>query len=79
MFGPNAGGYMKGVSCWPKTFAILKEMGKHHNKGHSVSRSAAFAFQKGLGTSSDANRKLWYRHANYLKEVNFFKSWDITD
>jgi hypothetical protein len=62
MFGPNAGGYHKGVNCWPRTFDIIATVHGHIVKGHSVSRAAELTFKSGLGTSPEANRKLWNRH-----------------
>lgn len=56
------GGAMRKGRLGQDTSRILAEMNRLINEEHSVSRSAKIAAGKGLGSSPEANRKLWTRH-----------------
>ena len=55
------GGHARGVALINKTSGILREMRAVTIAGHSVKRAAEIVYQRGFGTSADANRKLWSR------------------
>lgn len=49
------------------TATVICAMGKHLAKGHSIANSARLAFSAGVGTSVEANRKLYSRaHSSAL-------------
>lgn len=60
--GAKAGGDMRRNKCSDATLGILQEMERLITDGKSISRAAELAASNGLGTSKDANRKLWGRH-----------------
>lgn len=45
----------------PRSAAVLERM-TELQRSHTVKRSAELAFNEGLGSSAEANRKLWVRH-----------------
>ena len=63
-----AGGYAKGVSSWKRTLGILRRMAGYVERGHSVAQAANLTFKGGLGTSMEANRKMWHRHKEILAQ-----------
>jgi hypothetical protein len=44
------------------TARVLDEMKRIQGSGHTISRAADIAADRGIGTSAAANRKLWNRH-----------------
>ncbi|PLL13657.1 hypothetical protein C0V75_09890 [Tabrizicola sp. TH137] len=46
----------------PTTTAVLKEIEKLRNEGKNISAATRLAYQRGYGSSADANRRLWYDH-----------------
>ncbi len=56
------GGAKRRRNLEPATRAVLAEMKRLIDNGQSISRAADLTAQKGIGTSKDANRKLWRRH-----------------
>jgi hypothetical protein len=46
----------------PQTQAVLAEMGRLVEQGHSIKRAAALTAQRGIGKSEVANRALWYQY-----------------
>ena len=59
------GGQTRASEHRRKRAMIFPEMARLVSKGHSVSRAAELAFQAGHGTSAEANRRLWVRHAKH--------------
>lgn len=59
----RAGGAAKGQSQRSRTHSILSEMRKLISKGHSITRAADFVARRGIGTSAQANSRLWSRHS----------------
>lgn len=60
--GAKLGADMRRAQTSPKTADVLKEMQRHIDTGHSISRAATLAANEGIGPSASANRKLWSRH-----------------
>lgn len=58
----RAGGTERAKSTSLKRLVILKKMEEMVARGHSISSAARLSYQKGLGATPAANRKLWQRH-----------------
>ncbi|MEQ9379998.1 MAG: hypothetical protein RJP95_03990 [Pirellulales bacterium] len=58
--GSSEGARQRKAKNKPKTTAVLKRMAELQ-PAHTVKRSAELAFNEGLGSSAEANRKLWVR------------------
>ncbi len=46
-----------------KRTEIRTEMGRLKGNGHSTANAARLAHDLGIGSSADANRKIWNRHS----------------
>jgi hypothetical protein len=62
MESSRTGGAARGRLTQAGTQRVLTSMSELIAKGHSVNRAAALTADRGVGTSSGANRKLWLRH-----------------
>lgn len=58
----RSGGEARAKRLQGRTEEILQRMQAFHRSGKSVANAASLAFKAGLGTSPEANRKLWTRH-----------------
>jgi hypothetical protein len=60
--GAKLGGEMRAEKFAPQTAVVIKEIRILKEQGHTISRAAELVAKRGIGTSADANRKLWSRH-----------------
>ncbi|MGM0584943.1 MAG: hypothetical protein ACQEUZ_09870 [Pseudomonadota bacterium] len=60
--GARTGGEMRRATVGSATQHVLAEMDRLREKGHTISRAAQLAAEKGIGRNTSANRALWYRH-----------------
>lgn len=58
----SLGGKLKGAANKPQREAILAAMAAYRNRGHSLGNAAELTAKQGLGTSKDANKKMWERY-----------------
>lgn len=59
----GVGGRVKSANFRPTKEAVLAEMRRLVEKGHSRSNAARMVHEKGFGASQAANAKLWDRHS----------------
>ena len=60
--GAKLGGEMRAEKFAPQTAVVIKEIRILKEQGHTISRAAELVAKRGIGTSAEANRKLWSRH-----------------
>lgn len=63
------GGNQRRVNTNPATVAVLREMQRLIDGGHTELRAAELSAAKGIGTSATANRKLYQRHKEKLRHA----------
>jgi hypothetical protein len=61
LHGAAQAGDLRRRTAAPSSQKVLEEMKRLLDRKHSISRAAELAFEKGLGSSPDANQKLYYR------------------
>lgn len=61
------GGAARKFAAAPRTLHILSEMQKLVDRGHSARRAAELVAKKGIGASTEANKKLWARHSKKVE------------
>lgn len=59
----KSGGMARSTSLKTNRDRILAEIKRLNEKSHTLARSAELAFKNNIGTSPEANRKLWRRHS----------------
>jgi len=57
------GGQVRAASHAARTRKVLDELGRLIGEGHSVKRASELAAANHVGSSAEANRKLWSRHS----------------